>query len=249
MTSRKLEKIPFLKIPLKEARKHLEPLSPQKRLTWAYEQFGPHLAITTSFGIQSSVLLHMLYQLNSGNTIKVIWVDTGYLPKETYQYAAALTDRLKLDVTVAQSIITPARMEALYGELWNTNSLKDMGKYHRIRKVEPLEKALEDLDIYCWASGVRSSQTDNRSSMSILDRIRNRLSLRPILEWSQKDIFYYMQTNDLPQHPLFEKGYSTIGDWHSSSPDTTDAAGRKTRFGGLQQECGIHIEDSNKEHK
>ena len=77
--------------------------------------------------------------------------------------------------------------------------------------------------------------------MSLLDSIRGRLSLRPILEWSQKDIFYYMQENHLPQHPLFEKGYSTIGDWHSSAPDTDTSKGRETRFGGLKQECGIHL--------
>ena len=77
--------------------------------------------------------------------------------------------------------------------------------------------------------------------MSILDPIRKRLSLRPILEWSNKDIFYYMKSNNLPQHPLFEKGYSTVGDLHSSAPDSDDITGRKTRFGGLKQECGIHL--------
>ena len=77
----------FLNIPLTEARKHLEQLSPEKRLEWAVKQFGSKLAITTSFGIQSSVLLHMIHKLNDINTIKIIWVDTGYLPTETYQYA------------------------------------------------------------------------------------------------------------------------------------------------------------------
>ena len=78
--------------------------------------------------------------------------------------------------------------------------------------------------------------------MKILDVIRERLSLRPILEWSQKDIFYYMQKNNLPQHPLFEKGYSSVGDWHSSEPEGKEIKGRETRFGGLKQECGIHVQ-------
>ena len=77
--------------------------------------------------------------------------------------------------------------------------------------------------------------------MTALDPIRERWSLRPMLEWTQRDVYYYMQSNNLPQHPLFEQGYSTVGDWHSSGPDVGDLSGRDTRFGGLKQECGIHV--------
>ena len=75
----------------------------------------------------------------------------------------------------------------------------------------------------------------------ILDIIRQRLSLRPLLNWTNKDIFYYMKENNLPAHPLFSKGYSTVGDWHSSTPDGIQTKGRGTRFRGIKQECGIHI--------
>ena len=68
-----------------------------------------------------------------------------------------------------------------------------------------------------------------------------RWSLRPLLSWSKRDVYYYMEEHKLPQHPLFEQGYSTVGDWHSSAPDLGDVSGRATRFGGLQQECGIHL--------
>jgi phosphoadenosine phosphosulfate reductase len=77
--------------------------------------------------------------------------------------------------------------------------------------------------------------------MRHLEAVRQRWSLRPLLNWTNKDIFYYMQDHDLPQHPLFEKGYSTVGDWHSSGPDGLEVSGRATRFGGLKQECGIHL--------
>ena len=76
--------------------------------------------------------------------------------------------------------------------------------------------------------------------MKFLDVIRQRLSLRPLSNWTNKDIFYYMEENNLPAHPLFSKGYSTVGDWHSSTPDGTQKKGRATRFGGIKQECGIH---------
>ena len=240
-----MTKSTFLNTSLVEAREKLASLSPEKRLAWALENFDGQFAITTSSGIQSSVLLNMVHEINHSNQIKVIWVDTGYLPPETYQYADSLSKKLDLTITVVQSSISPARMEALYGKLWEKNSLKDLEKYHQIRKVQPLEEALTKHEIHCWASGVRSNQTDNRKVMNILDPIRKRLSLRPILEWTKKDIFYYMQEHNLPQHPLFEKGYSTIGDWHSSSPDSKDAKGRETRFGGLKQECGIHQENNS----
>ncbi len=232
----------ILEVPIEEARKNLKNLSPESRLNWAYEQFGDKFVLTTSFGIQSAVLLHMLHMLKTHPKIPVIWIDTGYLPAETYRYAETLTNQLDLNVHTIQSPISPARMEALYGKLWETSSLQDIEKYHLIRKIKPLETALNDFEVQCWASGVRSSQTDHRRSMTVLDEIRGRLSLRPLLEWTPKEVFYYMEKYELPQHPLFEKGYSSVGDWHSSAPDGLETKGRDTRFGGLKQECGIHVE-------
>jgi phosphoadenosine phosphosulfate reductase len=77
--------------------------------------------------------------------------------------------------------------------------------------------------------------------MQPLERVRGRWALRPLLDWSSRDVFYYMQEHELPQHPLFAQGYSTVGDWHSSGPDDGSSSGRATRFGGLKQECGIHM--------
>ena len=226
----------------------LEALDAQAMLRWGIDTFGTGFALTTSFGIQSAVLLHMSSELGhaAGLTlpasgIPVIWVDTGYLPAETYRYAEQLRSRLRIDLHVAQAELSPARMEALHGRLWETGQLGDLELYHRLRKVEPLDRALTDLGVRCWASGVRGSQTDHRKAMQVLDRVRDRWSLRPLLTWTSKDIYYYMQRHDLPQHPLFDQGYSTVGDWHSSAPDDGGLSGRATRFGGLKQECGIHL--------
>jgi len=226
---------------INETSKDLEKLSSQDQLQWALDKFDERFVLTTSFGIQSAVLLHMMEELKFNQKPKVIWIDTGYLPKETYDYAEELTKLLELNLVVAQSPLSPARMEALYGRLWETGEQKDLEKYHQIRKVEPLEKTFSDLNVQCWASGVRKGQTKNRQSMSNFDCIRERFTLRPLLKWTKKDIFYYMEKNKLPQHPLFEKGYSTVGDWHSSGAENTNAKGRSTRFGGLSEECGIHL--------
>jgi len=232
---------PSLVKTIQETKTDLEKLSSQAQLQWGLEQFEERFALTTSFGIQSAVLLHMSVELKTHQKPKVIWIDTGYLPKETYSYAEELTKLLKLNLVVVQSPISAARMEALYGRLWETGVQKDLEKYHQIRKVEPLEKALSDLNVHCWASGVRKGQTKNRQSMSNIDYIRERLTLRPLLNWTKKDIFYYMEKYKLPQHPLFEKGYSTVGDWHSSEAENSNIKGRSTRFGGLSEECGIHL--------
>jgi phosphoadenosine phosphosulfate reductase len=225
-----------------QARQALEPLDAQARLHWAWDTFGDGLALTTSFGIQSAVLLHMVSRLGeSGAVIPVLWVDTGYLPPETYHYVEQLRALLQFDLRVLQAEMSPARMEAVHGRLWESGNVDDLTLYNRIRKVEPLDRALRDLTVRCWASGVRGRQTDHRSAMQPLERVRGRWALRPLLDWTSRDVFYYMQEHELPQHPLFAQGYSTVGDWHSSGPDDGSSSGRATRFGGLKQEFGIHM--------
>jgi phosphoadenosine phosphosulfate reductase len=231
-------------IDLGAARSALETLDALGRMRWAQEAFAGHFAVTTSFGIQSAVMLHLVSQLDRADDwpqIPVLWVDTGYLPAETYRYAEDLCHRLALRPQVLQAELSPARMEALHGRLWETGDRDDMATYNRLRKVEPLDRGLERFGIHCWASGVRAGQTDHRGGMYGLDVVRERWSLHPLLSWSRRDIYYYMQDHDLPQHPLFEQGYSTVGDWHSSGPDDGTTEGRATRFGGLHQECGIHL--------
>ena len=225
---------------LRKYNQELEDMTAQEMLSWGYKKFEDQFAITTSFGIQSSVLLNMVSKLRLQKKLKIFWIDTGYLPAETYHYAEKLIEDLSLEVEVLQSELSPARMEAIYGKLWRTNKARDLDKYHELRKIQPLENALETYNVLCWASGVRSSQTETRKEMKFLDIIRQRLSLRPLLNWTNKDIFYYMKENNLPAHPLFSKGYSTVGDWHSSAPDGSETKGRATRFGGIKQECGIH---------
>ena len=218
-------------------------LSSLEMLEWALQKFENNLAFTTSFGIQSSVLLHLIQSSSLKNEVKIFWIDTGYLPKETYLYANTLINKLSLNITILQSEISPAHMEAMYGKLWESNRVEDINKYHQIRKVDPLDNALKKYSINCWGSGVRAQQTTNRGKMKFIELIRDTLSIRPLLGWSQKDIFYYMKEKNLPQHPLFMKGYSTVGDWHSSSAESSNTKGRSTRFGGVKQECGLHVND------
>jgi len=121
-----------------QSRSWLESRDSVARLRWGWDTFAEHFALTTSFGIQSAVLLHQLSQLTQslgGVKIPVIWVDTGYLPPETYRYAEQLLQRLPLDLRVVQSDLSPARMEAIHGRLWESSEAEDRQLYNQIRKA------------------------------------------------------------------------------------------------------------------
>jgi len=215
---------------------------------WAAEAFGDDLVMSTSFGIQSAVGLHLVTQIRPA--IPVIWVDTGYLPSETYQFAEHLTNKLKLNIKVYQAEMSPARMEALYGKLWESDDVAQLNRYDRIRKVEPMQRAVRELNARAWIAGLRAEQTDHRKTLPIVGRQWSRYKVHPILDWSSKDVYEYLTANELPYHPLFDQGYTTVGDWHSSRPVTADDAHeRDTRFGGKKQECGLHLPETEGEAK
>jgi len=209
-------------------------------ISWAHEMFGDGLVMSTSFGIQSAVMLHLVTQLYP--QIPVIWVDTGYLPAKTYTFAEELSTRLKLNLHVYQSPISPARMEAIYGQLWAQKDIDSLNLYDQIRKVEPMQRALRDLGATAWLAGLRSDQTDHRKTLDFVGKQGNIYKILPILNWHSRDVYYYLQKHDLPYHPLFDEGYVSVGDWHSSRPVTVDDDDeRDTRFHGMKQECGLHL--------
>lgn len=207
---------------------------------WAKQQFDKHLVMSTSFGIQSAVMLHLVTQIIPD--IPVIWIDTGYLPKETYLFAEQLTKRLNLNLKVYQSQLTPSRMEAIYGKLWEKRDLESLNLYDRIRKVEPMQRALQELDAQAWLAGLRQDQTQFRQQLDYINKQGAQYKILPILTWNSRDIYQYLTKYDLPYHPYFDLGYVSVGDWHSSRPLTAgDDDERDTRFHGVKQECGLHL--------
>lgn len=229
-----------------EAPPELPPLDPRDAaglVRWGHAAFGDGLVVSTSFGIQAAATLHLATQI--APRIPVIWVDTGYLPPETYRFAEELTRRLDLRLHVAQAETSPARMEALYGRLWESPDPADLHRYDRLRKREPMQRALRELGATAWLSGIRAEQTAHRAALARVARQDGRWKLSPILHWSARDVHAYLKTHDLPYHPLFEQGYATVGDWHSSRPLADgDGHERDTRWGGRKQECGLHLDDA-----
>lgn len=215
-------------------------------IKWAKDYFGDGLVMSTSFGIQSAVMLHLATQIIPD--LPIIWIDTGYLPAETYQFAEQLTERLKLNLKVYQSPISPARMEALYGRLWEKDDVEAFNLYDQIRKVEPMQRALQELNATAWLAGLRSNQTNFRKTLDFVNKMGDRYKIHPILHWTSRDIYNYLSHFDLPYHPYFDLGYVTVGDWHSSRPLMADDENeRDTRFRGLKQECGLHLPQSAEE--
>ncbi len=207
----------------------------QAQVAWADRVFGPHLIVSTSFGIQAAVILHLVSRMIP--RIPVVFVDTGYLVPETYRYAAQLTDLLHLDVRTYAAATSPAEMERRHGKLWET----DLDEYHRIRKVEPMRRALAELDAHAWIAGLRADQTTFRATLDPVTFQDGIYKIHPILRWRSQDVYYYMEHYGLPQHPLWEQGYTRVGDWHSSSPaGSTEPDDKSGRFDGRAEECGLH---------
>lgn len=224
------------------ASRHLAGADPLRVIRWAADTFGDGLVLSTSFGIQSALMLHLATRVVPD--VPVVWVDTGYLPPETYRFADELSSRLGLNLHVHQSPLTPARMEALHGRLWESDDVEDLNRYDRMRKVEPMQRALEELGARAWLAGLRGGQTDHRRRLRVVTRQWGRAKIAPVLGWSSRDVHRYLVEHDLPYHPLFEQGYATVGDRHSSRPVTAeDEHERDTRFRGMKQECGLHLED------
>ena len=157
-------------------------------------------------------------------------------------------ERLNLNLKVYQSHLSPARHEALHGKQWEQGP-EGLAEYNQIRKVEPMHQALRELSASAWLAGLRGEQTEHRSGLRAVDLQDGLHKIHPILGWTTRDVHLYLTEHNLPYHPLYEKGYRSIGDTHSTIPVTADMHERAGRFHGLKQECGLHLPDSAEEDR
>jgi phosphoadenosine phosphosulfate reductase len=215
----------------------LATLKTGERLRLLHQRYGPRLAATTSFGIQAAVMLHLIHE--HAPEIPIVFIDTGFLFPETYRYADELAKQLKLDLRTYQPAVTAARMQALWGNLWEQGK-SGADQYGVLTKIEPLDRALKDLGADVWISGVRRSHSKSRVGRSFAEQQKKTLKVYPILDWADAQVSVYMHQNQLPPHPLAEKGYVTMGDWHSTAPAADGLDAESTRFNGEKYECGLH---------
>ena len=152
----------------------LENMSPLDRVEWAFANLPGQAIVSSSFGAQSAVMLHLINTVAPGTP--VVLTDTGYLFPETYQFIDELSERLTLNLKVYRAPWTAAWQEARYGKLWE-KGLEGIEQYNQINKVEPMQRALQELGVGTWFAGLRRSQSQGRSQLSVLQNIGQQIKV------------------------------------------------------------------------
>ncbi len=222
---------------LKMISKEMQTATAAQRIEWSLKQFPDQTVLSSSFGAQSAVSLHLTTRLKPD--IPVVLIDTGYLFPETYDFIDRLTTRLELNLKVYRPELSPSWQERRYGKLWEMG-IGGIEQYNAMNKTEPMNRAIRDLEAKVWISGVRRDQSDERGKMDVLGVKNGTLLVHPIIDWSDKDVYDYLVKHNLPYHPLWEEGYISIGDWHTSHKLTEMQDPKDARFFGLKRECGLH---------
>jgi len=207
----------------------IESLRAEDVLAFVLESFPGRVSLACSFQKEESVLLDMLFALEPN--ARVFALDTHYLFPETYELWREVERRYDTKVEV----FAGAPVE---DKLWETNS--DL--YVAIAKLEPLNRALLDLD--CWITGLRRDQSPTRASAAKLawDEQHELWKANPLADWSDDDCWAYIRERGLPYNALHDRGYASIGDIHSTLP----GSGREGRWAGSDRtECGLHTEEGS----
>jgi phosphoadenosine phosphosulfate reductase len=208
-----------------------------ERIAWAIEWLPGEHALSSSFGAQAAVSLHLATQVRAD--IPVILVDTGYLFPKTHDFVEELRARLALNLKVyrprPEAAWDSARIEGLA-----RGGAKAIADYNRIHKVAPMRRALAELHVGTWIAGIRRSQSLSRRDIEFLEIRDGRWKLHPLADWTDRDIWRYLQQHDLPYHPLWHEGYVSIGDIHTTQRWQPGMRDEDTRFFGLGRECGLH---------
>ena len=212
-------------------------LDAEDRVAWALAHVPGVHVLSSSFGAQAAVSLHMVTR--QCPRIPVVLIDTGYLFPETYRFVDELTERLTLNLKVYRATTSPAWMEARHGRLWE-QGIEGIDRYNRMRKVEPMQQALAELDAGSWFAGLRRSQSRSRAAVAFAEHRHERWKFHPIADWSDYDVGRYLARHKLPYHPLWQQGYVSIGDVHTSRRWEPGIDPEDTRFLGLKRECGLH---------
>jgi phosphoadenosine phosphosulfate reductase len=225
---------------LAHCNRNFERMNARERVQWALETLPGQHVLSSSFGAQSAVALHLLTQEQPD--IPVVLVDTGYLFPETYRFIDELVERLSLNLVVYRATTSPAWQEARHGQRW-LKGAAGLDAYNEENKLEPMRRALQELQVGTWFAGLRRSQTTSRAATPFLEKAGERWKVHPIADWTDRDVHFYLKRNDLPYHPLWEQGYLSIGDHHTTRSIHEVDELEQTRFFGIKRECGLHEMD------
>ncbi len=208
--------------------------TPQEVLTHAVDLFG-HIAISSSLGPQTVVLIDMLHKLQLD--VPVFLLDTGFLFPETLELRERIQQKYGIEIQLIAPDQSVEDQEAEFGELYKTDS----NACCRKRKVVPLNRALNGLD--AWITGLRRDMSKGRSNVEAIDWDNHHglWKVNPLADWSREQVFAYIADNDVPTNPLLEHGFKSIGCWpctRAVRPGDDERSGRWA--GQAKDECGIH---------
>jgi len=228
---------------LKDLNDLLTGKSVEERLFALAETFPGKVLFTTSFGIEDQVITHKIFSKDI--PIKVATLDTGRLFPETYAVFADTIIKYNKKINVyfpdheaIEKMMTEKGPDSFY------KSKENRLECCRLRKVVPLNRALEGID--CWVSGIRASQSDNRSNMSDLewDEDKKVFKFHPLFDWSFEDVEHFIKDNNVPYNSLHDKGYLSIGCEPCTKPvfkGQDFRAGRWWWENDGPKECGCHV--------
>ena len=228
---------------------------PWDLLEWAIDRFGGRLAISTAFQEGDVALIDMAYKIDPD--VRVFSMDTGRLPQETFDLIEQLRDRyegLRLEL-ISPDAGQVQRLVDRHGPNLFFKSVENRLLCCNVRKVQPLTRALADLD--AWVTGLRRDQWASRSDIRKVEIDHDHgaiVKLNPLAEWQEDEVWEYLRENEVPTHPLYEQGYTSIGCAPCTKPV---AAGQPVRAGrwwwetDAPKECGMHcaIETGGFEHE
>jgi phosphoadenosine phosphosulfate reductase len=228
---------------------------PEVVLEWAIERFSPSISISTAFQTDGAVLLHMAYQIDP--EIRMFSVDTGRLPSETFELIEQMRDRypgLNLDL-LSPNGDEVSRMTTKHGPNLFYKQVDNRLLCCQIRKVRPLTRHLAGLD--AWITGLRRDQWASRTNIRKVEIDHDHgaiVKLNPLAEWTEEEVRDYVREREVPYHPLYDGGYTSIGCapcTRAIAPGEASRAGRWWWETNAPKECGIHcsVESGGLEHE
>jgi thioredoxin-dependent adenylylsulfate APS reductase len=220
---------------------HFESATPEEILSWAFATFGDSVAVSTSFQKEGMVLVDMAVRINP--RVRIFTIDTGRLPEETHEMMETVRQRYGIPVEIVfpeasevESMIAAHGPNLFYREV----ALRQL--CCQVRKVRPLDRKLATLS--AWIVGLRRTQTESRAAIQKVESIKGTVKISPLADWSKQDVEDYTRRHDVPVHPLYAKGFPSIGcgPCTRATFDCEDErAGRWWWEQDAEKECGIHI--------
>jgi phosphoadenosine phosphosulfate reductase len=208
---------------------------PREILAAAVREYGDSLALVSSFGAESAVLLHLIAQVKPD--LPILFLDTGMQFGQTLDYRKTLAAHLGLTDVRDQR---PHYQDLATGDPDNKLWQRDTDACCHIRKVLPLDRALGEFD--AWITGRKRFHGGDRLRLRVVEESEGKLKFNPLANWTKRELDAYVAEHDLPTHPLVAQGYPSIGCWPCTQPAESDEDVRAGRWKGLEKtECGIHV--------